>query len=66
LPVETYLALNKLPDDDQAGKEAAGPWVFEDGSLVPSDPRVRRAIAVGSSDLLEGLERSKPTGPDAA
>jgi lantibiotic biosynthesis protein len=66
LPVETYLALNKAPGDDQAGEEAVGPWAFEDDSLVPRDPRLRRAIVVGSSDLLEGLERSAPTGKDAA
>src|SRR5215204_825846 len=62
LPVETYLALNKPPDHDQAGEEAVGTWAFEDGSLVPRDPRVRTAIAVGSNDLLEGLERSTLTG----
>src|SRR4029453_14404980 len=44
----------------------ANPWAFVDGSLVPRDPRVRRAIAVGSSDLLAGLERSKPTAQNAS
>jgi lantibiotic biosynthesis protein len=66
LPVETYLALSKGAIEDQAGEEAAGPWACEDGSLVPRDPRVRRAIAVGSSDLLDGLERSEPNGRNAA
>jgi lantibiotic biosynthesis protein len=66
LPVETYLALNEQPGDDEAGEDAVGPWAFEDGSLVPRDPRVRRAIAVGSSDLLEGLERPTPTVRNAA
>jgi lantibiotic biosynthesis protein len=64
LPVETYLALSKPPSEHGAGKEAAGPWTFQNGSLVPRDPHVRRAIAVGSSDLLNGLKRSKPTGPN--
>jgi lantibiotic biosynthesis protein len=66
LPIETYLALNESSGDDGAGEVAVGPWAFEDGSLAPRDPHVRRAIAVGSSDLLEGLERSTPTGKDAA
>jgi thiopeptide-type bacteriocin biosynthesis protein len=66
LPVETYLALSKPESENEASEEAAGPWAFEDGSLVPRDPHVRRAIAVGSSDLLDGLERSTPTGKDAA
>lgn len=66
LPVETYLALSKPRSEDGAGEGAAGPWAFEDGSLVPRDPRVRRAVAVGSSDLLGGLERSWPTSRNAA
>jgi len=64
--METYLALSKPASEDQACEGAAGPWAFEDGSLVPRDPRVSTAIAVGSSDLLDGLERSKPTSPNAA
>jgi thiopeptide-type bacteriocin biosynthesis protein len=64
--VETYLALSKPASEDQASEEAAGPWAFEDGSLVPRDPKVSSAVAVASKDLLEGLERSKPTSPNAA
>jgi thiopeptide-type bacteriocin biosynthesis protein len=65
LPVETYLALGKPSSGDRAGEEAVGPWAFEDGSLIPRNPRVRRAIAVGSNDLLQGLERSEPNGRNA-
>jgi thiopeptide-type bacteriocin biosynthesis protein len=65
LPVETYLALSQPASGHGAGQESAGPWTFRNGSLVPRDPRVRRAIAVGSSALLEGLERSTPTARNA-
>ena len=66
LPVETYLGLSNSTNEDEAREGSIDPDTLEDGSLVPRDPRVRRAIAVGSSDLLEALERSKPTGRNAA
>ncbi|MGW6793883.1 lantibiotic dehydratase [Streptomyces chartreusis] len=61
LPAEAYLSLG--------GEEATRPWVA-DGSrsamdtaeLLPQDPRVRRALAVGSNDLFEALERAEANG----
>src|SRR5262249_13143314 len=48
----------------QCAWRLAGVWVA--GSPVPRAPRVCRAIAVGSSALLAGLERSKPTAQNAS
>ena len=61
LPVETYLALGGPPDEDETGEGPTNPYIFENGSLVPRDPHIRRALAVGSADLLQGLERSART-----
>lgn len=63
LPVETYRALSgQVTEDDAPGN----PWIFEGDSLVPRDPRVRRALAVGSGDLLDALERCGSDGRDAS
>ena len=53
LPVEAYRAL---------GEHGIA---FVPGSLVPRDPLVARALAVGSADLLGALEKSSPQGADA-
>ena len=66
LPVETYLGLSNSTSGDEAREGSIDPDTFEDSSLVPRDPRIRQALAVGSSDLLNALERSKPTGRNAA
>ena len=66
LPVEEYLALSVSGNGDEAGEQPLGSLAFEHGSLLPRDTRVRRAIAVGSSDLLDALERSTPTDRNAA
>src|SRR5205823_1533695 len=39
--------------------------MFEKGSLAPRDARIRWALAVGSSALLDDLERSSPSSKDA-
>jgi hypothetical protein len=65
LPVATYLALSNPNKGDQANEGSIDPWSFEEDSLVPRDPRIRRAIAVGSTDLLNALERSKPSSRNA-
>lgn len=54
LPVEAYLALG-----ERAATDA-------DGSLLPAQPDVRRALAVGSPDLFRALQRATPSSPDAA
>ena len=66
LAVETYLALSEPANEIEQQAGRANPWAFVDGSLVPRDPRVLRAIAVGSAELLAGLERSKPTARNAS
>ncbi|WP_378729820.1 lantibiotic dehydratase [Nocardia brasiliensis] len=50
LPIEEYLAL---------GGAATPDWPIETapGTLVPADPRMQRALAVGGGDLLRALER---------
>ncbi|KAA8882026.1 hypothetical protein F3087_38875 [Nocardia colli] len=45
LPIERYSAL------DAVSSESA------DAELLPADPKVRRALAVGSGDLVRALER---------
>ena len=66
LAVETYLALSEPANEIEQRAGRTNPWAFVDGSLVPRDPRVLRAIAVGSAELLAGLERSKPTARNAS
>jgi thiopeptide-type bacteriocin biosynthesis protein len=56
LPVEDYLALGKT------AAERSEPLA----SAVSQDPRLRRAIAVGSLDLLAALERPSADGRAAA
>ncbi|MFI9402527.1 lantibiotic dehydratase [Nocardia sp. NPDC052316] len=48
LAIEEYLALDATAD-----------WPTETapGTLVPADPRVQRALAVGGGDLMRALER---------
>ncbi|KAA8886163.1 hypothetical protein F3087_26575 [Nocardia colli] len=48
LPIEQYLALADAAPIDTAP-----------GTLVPADPRVQRALAVGGGDLLRALEQPK-------
>lgn len=56
LPVEDYLALGEAAVTDRQ------PLV----AVVGQDPRIRRAIAVGSLDLLAALERPSADGRAAA
>ncbi|MFG1796344.1 lantibiotic dehydratase [Nocardia sp. NPDC049149] len=55
LPIEEYLAL---------GVGSDWPTEVAPGTLVPADPRVQRALAVGGGELLRALER--PTTDAAA
>lgn len=48
LPIEEYLAL--APRSDWPADTAPG-------TMVPADPRVQRALAVGGGDLIRALER---------
>jgi lantibiotic biosynthesis protein len=66
LPIETYLSLSNPPDSSKASEDSIDPDAFEHDSLVPRDPHIRRALAVGSIALLEALERSTPTDQKAA
>src|SRR5438128_1736106 len=65
LPIEAYLALSDQVNHNDAGQSMLHPLMFEEGSLAPRDPRIRRALAVGSSALLDDLERSTPSSKDA-
>jgi len=67
LSIETYLALGGscVGLDGEEVLARAGIF-FEDNSLVPRDLDIRRALAVGSSDLLDALERCEPGGREAA
>lgn len=65
LPVETYRALSAPARNGRAWAAASGSVAFVPGSLVPADPRIQRALAVGSSELLRALERSAPTSKEA-
>ncbi|MFI9503417.1 lantibiotic dehydratase [Nocardia sp. NPDC052566] len=47
LPVEEYLALGAAPDR---------PSETASRTMLPADPRVRRALTVGSGDLIRALE----------
>lgn len=64
LPIEAYLALNAPIDSSEGNSSSANQVSFQNGSLVPHDPRIRRALAVGSSVLLDELERSSSTSKD--
>jgi thiopeptide-type bacteriocin biosynthesis protein len=55
LPVEEYLAL---------GERSGWPVDTASGTLLPADPRVHRALAVGGGDLARALER--PVSGDRA
>ena len=64
LPIEAYLALDEALSPDAAERNA-NPLAFEGDSLVPHDPRIRWALAVGSTVLLDDLKRSSPSSKDA-
>jgi len=64
LPVEAYLALSDSLPCDKGEGNSLDPVVFEDGTLVPRDPRIRWALAVGSNVLLDDLERSQHSSKD--
>lgn len=55
LPIETYLNLDTLLQPSTASP-----------TLAPTDPRVRRALAIGSPSLLEALDRTAPNDEKAA
>src|SRR5712692_4178519 len=65
LPIETYLALSEQADRSEADETLMHSLAFEESSLAPRDPRIRRALAVGSRALLDDLEWSSPSHKDA-
>src|SRR5918912_1400217 len=66
LPLDLYLALSDVTRDGEWRGDPVASVALEDGSLAPCDPRIRRALAVGSLPLLDALERSSPESQDAA
>jgi thiopeptide-type bacteriocin biosynthesis protein len=56
LPIEAYLGLHHWAQGD----------AFESGTLLPRNPLVQQALAVGSSALLRALEQTSPESRDAA
>jgi lantibiotic biosynthesis protein len=64
LPVEVYLALGDTLSPDGA-EGSTNLLAFEEGSLIPCDSRICRALAVGSTALLDDLKRSSPSDKDA-
>jgi hypothetical protein len=69
LPVEAYLGLSAQPgqDGETDGPGTLTPWPA--GARALGDPRIRRALAVGSQALLAAVERaehSKLSPRDAA
>src|SRR5262245_40777241 len=58
LPVEKYLSLGSAEGSDGADGRSAE----QVGALVTCDADVRRALAVGSSNLLSELDRRAPSG----
>jgi class I lanthipeptide synthase len=73
LPVDAYLALG-LPDGplgagpagQVAGTGRDGGGRAAAGSIAPSAPLVRQALAVASPSLLAALDRARPGDPGAA
>ncbi len=59
LPFETYRALS-----DQAGSTNDG-HIPNGKPLLPDDPYIRRALAVGSNELLNELERAAHNSRDS-
>ena len=59
LPVETYIALTDKSSD------AAMRWRSDAGTLLPSDPWVRLALAVGGGHLVEALGNEEKTDAEA-
>ncbi len=65
LPIETYLTLDKQLNQNATDGDSTTLAYFQHGSLAPRDPRILRALAIGSISLLDDLERSAPTSKDA-
>src|SRR6266516_1838882 len=65
LSIEAYLALDAQLDQSEVDSSSTHHAYFQSGSLAPRDPRIRWALAVGSSVLLDDLERSSPYSKDA-
>ena len=65
LPIEVYLALEAQLGQSEIASSSTHHAYFQSGSLAPRDPRIRWALAVGSSVLLDDLERSSPSSKDA-
>src|SRR6266568_8120755 len=65
LPIEAYLALDAQLAQSEVASSSTHQAYFQSGSLAPRDPRIRWALAVGSSVLLDDLERSSPYSKDA-
>jgi lantibiotic biosynthesis protein len=65
LPIEAYLALGAQMGWSEVDGGSTNHAYFQSGSLAPRDPHIRWALAVGSSALLDDLERSSPSSKDA-
>src|SRR5450759_4900866 len=65
LPIEAYLALDAQLGQSEVDSSSTHYAYFQSGSLATRDPRIRWALAVGSSVLLDELERSSPSSKDA-
>ena len=63
LPVEAYLALNHTTGDDGASEHHPNARPAPD-DLLPADPRIRAALAVGGGNLYDILNRADPSGKD--
>lgn len=65
LPIEAYLALSDQLDYNEVKSGSTNHSYFQSGTLAPCNPRIRWTLAVGSSALLDDLERSSPSNKDA-
>jgi thiopeptide-type bacteriocin biosynthesis protein len=59
LPIERYLALSHEASGN-GERTVAGDPEGVPSTALPSDPRIRTALAVGSASLFDALERSGP------
>ncbi|WP_327250123.1 lantibiotic dehydratase [Streptomyces sp. NBC_01320] len=58
LPVEAYLSLGGSAKVGE-GDAGQGPQTLESDTLLRRDPRIRSALAVGSRDLFDAMERAE-------
>ena len=65
LPAAPRLDVTNSNRRDEPGQERTLDTLVQEDSLLPRDARLRRALAVGSPDLLSALARSCPTSREA-